>query len=96
MAQEYFLDGNNDPVPTGDSYALRSKIDQWFLPFKGSCVWDIKTDDQKDNLIKAVTIKIDGKLPKGDKVDDTQPLNFPLENLTDEESQMKYYEIYDY
>jgi len=79
MALTYFLDGNNDPVATGDSYVEIQMIDDYFTG--GGCApWNAMILTDKEDYLKALTRRIDNDyIFYGVKVDTTtpQPLQFP-------------------
>ena len=79
MALTYFVDSNNDPVPTGDSYITVEMVDDNFS--SGGCQpWAAKTTTEKEDYLKSLTRRIDVTyIFYGVKVDTTtpQPLQFP-------------------
>jgi len=96
MALVYFVDGANDPVPSGDAYAIRIDVEAIMSANASTCGWFLLTDDEKDNLIKTTTKKINWLFTKGNPVDDAQPLKFPLTDLvvdTEDQRAVRYYSI---
>lgn len=82
MAQVYYLDVDNLPEPTGDSYALFDQIDG-ALSVGGFCdKWKALSDAQKEDIIKELTARIDALyIFSGEKYDADQPLQFPRVNI---------------
>lgn len=92
----YFVDGSNVPVADGNAYAERLTIDSILGLNAATCQWAALSDDKKDLSIIAATLKLDTLFTKGDPVDDTQPLSFPLDRLvvdTGEQRAVRYYSI---
>lgn len=92
----YFVDGSNVPVVTGNAYAERLTINSILGLNASTCQWAIISNDDKDLAIIAATLKLDTLFTKGDPVDDTQPLSFPLDNLvvdTGDQRAVRYYSI---
>lgn len=95
----YFVDGpNDDPVGDGNAYAERAAMTLVLGANAATCGWDKLTEDEQDEFIKALTLKLDSLATKGEPVDDItpQPLNFPLERLTDangDQRAVRYYAI---
>jgi len=84
MALIYFLDGSDEPAAAGDSYAAVTDIDAGFLGLPCFLTWSSMTTEQKENIIKAVTLQIDQVVPRGYYVDSAQPLIFPRTGLADD------------
>lgn len=75
---EYFLDNSDNVNPLGNSYVTIDFLDNYFGSFPtGACSWGNFTDAMKTSAAIAATQLIDGKDPKGELVDDNQPLQFP-------------------
>ncbi len=82
MALVFFVDGNNDPVLTGDAYATVEQIDD-VLSFNDCIAWPNLTLTEKEDKIKAMTRKIDDAYQTlyGEVFDVAQPLNFPRKGV---------------
>lgn len=70
----YYRNGSYVPQTGGNAYATRAQIDP-LLQFHPR--WKYLTDPAKDDAIVNATAQIDIMSFSGDKVDDTQDLQFP-------------------
>jgi hypothetical protein len=68
---------------TANSYATTSEADDFFEFQYGAEEWSDISDDDKERLLATATAMIDRLKPKYEKLDDSQSLNFPMENTDD-------------